>query len=151
MPCETRAPAAARSDRSSARQSAASPGFSEHERAIRALLFGDVKGFGKLREPQLPVFQKEVMGSLGAVLDYYGSDVLHRNTWGDGLFVVTSDVPVAAQLALDLQEAMGAIDPRESNPRQSKEKVRLSLICAFERGPQIRRAKRRDVPVKPRG
>ncbi len=102
--------AAARSNHSSARQSAASPGFSEHERAIRALLFGDVKEFGKLREPQLPVFRKEVMGSLGAVLDYYGSDVLHRNTWGDGLFVVTSDAPVAAQLALDLQEAMGAID-----------------------------------------
>ena len=102
--------AAVRAVRRTVRQPVASPGFSEHERAIRAMLFSDFKGFSKLREPQLPVFHKEVMGSLGAVLDRYGSDVLYRNTWGDGLFVVASDAPVAAQLALDLQAAMGVID-----------------------------------------
>ncbi len=56
------------------------------------------RGSANCREPQLPVFRKEVMGSLGAVLDYYGSDVLHRNTWGGGLFAVASDAPVAVPI-----------------------------------------------------
>ena len=84
-----------------------SPG---HKRQIRAMIFGDVRGFSKLREAQLVIFLKEVMGGFGKILDKYGGDILYRNTWGDGIFLVLSDAPVAAQCALEMQETMRAMD-----------------------------------------
>ena len=79
-------------------------------RVVRAMLFGDVKGFSKMRESQLPVFVTNVLGRFGAVLDGYGKDVLFRNTWGDGIFVVLPDAGLAARCASDLQTAMQDLD-----------------------------------------
>ncbi len=80
------------------------------QRELKAMLFGDVRGFSKLTESQIPAFVKHVLGALGEVLARYGEHVLYRNTWGDGLFVVLSDAPVAAQCALELQAAMAKIE-----------------------------------------
>ena len=80
------------------------------QRELKAMLFGDVRGFSKLTESQIPSFVKHVLGALGEVLTRYGDRVLYRNTWGDGLFVVLSDAPVAAQCALELQAAMAMLD-----------------------------------------
>jgi class 3 adenylate cyclase/tetratricopeptide (TPR) repeat protein len=79
-------------------------------RELRAMLFGDVKGFSKLTEAQIPAFVDHVLGAMGAVLARYGDRVLYRNTWGDGLFVVMSEAAAAAECALQLQTAVGAID-----------------------------------------
>ncbi len=79
-------------------------------RELRAMLFGDVKGFSKLKEAQIPVFVDGILGAIGGVLDRYGADVLHSNTWGDGLYVVLSGAEVAARCALDLQEAFTRLD-----------------------------------------
>ena len=80
------------------------------QRELKAMLFGDVRGFSKLTESQIPAFVTHLLGAIGDVLARYGERVLFRNTWGDGLFVVLGDAPVAAQCALDLQAAMAAID-----------------------------------------
>lgn len=80
------------------------------QRELKAMLFGDVRGFSKLTESQIPAFVRHVLGAIGEVLARYGERVLYRNTWGDGLFVVLSDAPVAAQCALELQAAMTALD-----------------------------------------
>ncbi|MEO6172045.1 MAG: adenylate/guanylate cyclase domain-containing protein, partial [Arenimonas sp.] len=80
------------------------------QRELKAMLFGDVRGFSKLTESQIPAFVKHILGALGEVLARYGDRVLYRNTWGDGLFVVLSDAPVAAQCALELQAAMAMLD-----------------------------------------
>ena len=80
------------------------------ERELKAMLFGDVCGFSKLTEAQIPAFVSHLLGAIAKVLSGYGDRVLYRNTWGDGLFVVLSDAPAAAQCALDLQAAMAAID-----------------------------------------
>jgi class 3 adenylate cyclase len=80
------------------------------ERELRAMLFGDVKGFSKLAESQIQPFVTEVLGAIGRVLDAYEGDVLFRNTWGDGLYVVLRDADVAGRCALDLQRAMEALD-----------------------------------------
>lgn len=82
-------------------------------RVVRALLFGDVRGFAKLTDEQLPAFATEVLGAFARVLDRYDADVWHRNTWGDALYVVLSDAGVAAECALDLQDEMAAIDLTE--------------------------------------
>ena len=86
------------------------PESASGQRELKAMLFGDVRGFSKLTETQIPAFVSHLLGAFGEVLARYGEQVLYRNTWGDGLFVVLSDAPAAAQCALDLQAAMAAID-----------------------------------------
>src|SRR5208282_1395226 len=56
-------------------------------REIRAMLFGDLKGFSTLSDAQLPVYAHEIMGRFARVLDRHRRKILFRNTWGDGLYV----------------------------------------------------------------
>lgn len=80
------------------------------ERRTRAMLFGDVKGFSKLGDEELPRFVETVLGAFGRVIDGFRGDVRLVNTWGDGLFLVFDDAGRAAACALALQEAMDGID-----------------------------------------
>jgi Adenylate and Guanylate cyclase catalytic domain len=79
-------------------------------RVVRAMLFGDIKGFSKLTDEQLPSFATNVLGAFAEVLDTHREAVGHRNTWGDAVYVVLSSASAAAACALDLQDAMAAID-----------------------------------------
>jgi tetratricopeptide repeat protein/adenylate/guanylate cyclase family protein len=79
-------------------------------RVVRALLFGDVRDFTKLVDEQLPRFTEHVLGAFARVVESYGDAVEYRNTWGDAICLVISDVERAAACALALQQAMGAID-----------------------------------------
>ncbi len=79
-------------------------------RRTRAMLFGDIHGFSKLTDTQLPHFVKHVLGAFAGVVDSYRKDVLLANTWGDGLFLVFDDEGKAANCALDLQEAIAGVD-----------------------------------------
>jgi hypothetical protein len=79
-------------------------------RRIGAILFTDLHGFSRLRDEQFPPFIKEVLGRLGSVLDDHADAVLWRNTWGDAIAAVFSDVIEAADCALGLQEALRRID-----------------------------------------
>ena len=74
------------------------------------MLFGDVKWFSKLSEAQRPVFVREVLGLFARVLDRHRRRILFRNTWGDGLYIVTADVETAANCAIELQEEMESLD-----------------------------------------
>lgn len=78
-------------------------------RVVRAMLFGDMKGFSGLSDEQIPRFAEAVLGVFAAVLARH-REVCARNTWGDGLFVVLANVESAAECALELQTAMGGID-----------------------------------------
>jgi class 3 adenylate cyclase len=95
----TRAPAAAASAEST-----------RDKRSTQAMLFGDVRGFSKLTDEQLPRFVETVLGAFGHVIDSSRDDVLLVNTWGDGLFLVFDDAGKAAACALALQEAMNGLD-----------------------------------------
>ncbi len=79
-------------------------------RQIGAILFTDLHGFSRLRDEQFPRFVSEVLGRLGAVLDDHAEAVLWRNTWGDAIAAVFSDVTEAADCALALHEALNRID-----------------------------------------
>jgi class 3 adenylate cyclase len=78
-------------------------------RVLRALLFGDVKGFSKLAERQLPVFADQILGAVARTLDRYGAAINFRNTWGDGLYVVVQDAETAADCALELQRSFSEL------------------------------------------
>ena len=85
-------------------------GSGRPRRVLRAMLFGDIRGFSKLTDPQLPGFAELVLGTFADVLTRYGDQVEHANTWGDALFAVLSSAPVAARCALELQEQLGQLD-----------------------------------------
>jgi hypothetical protein len=88
----------------------ADPRPHEVGRVVRALLMGDLQGSSKLSDAQYPALNDTVLGAFGAVLARYGTEVEHRNTWGDALMGVVSSVPAAARCAVDLQEAMAGLD-----------------------------------------
>jgi class 3 adenylate cyclase len=79
-------------------------------RQIAAILFTDLHGFSRLRDEQFPPFVNQVLGTLGSVLDDYAEAVLWRNSWGDAIAAVFSDVVKAADCALGLHEALARID-----------------------------------------
>lgn len=78
-------------------------------RTLRAMLFGDIKGFSKLTDRQLPTFVREVLGTMARALEPYEESIRFRNTWGDGIFLVLDDVRRAASCALDLQAAVSRL------------------------------------------
>ena len=81
-------------------------------RPVRALLFGDMAGFGRLRDEDMLFFATDVMPKMAAVVDRYGRAVTDRNSWGDGIFVAFDDVGEAARCALALQEEISRGDSR---------------------------------------
>ncbi len=74
-------------------------------RELRAILFGDVKGFSKLKEEMLPPFNSRYMSRLSRVLKSFGNKVLYSNSWGDAIYVVLKDPVSAALCGLELQRA----------------------------------------------
>ena len=79
-------------------------------RQVRAILFGDFHGFSRLTDRQTLIFVSHVMLRVADVLDKFGDDILTRNTWGDGLFVVFGDLTAAARCALDIQAGLAKLD-----------------------------------------
>jgi class 3 adenylate cyclase/tetratricopeptide (TPR) repeat protein len=86
------------------------PKVARGRRDTRAMLFGDIHGFSKLTDAQLPLFTDKIMGTLGEVAHRHKQHIAFVNTWGDGIFVVFRDAGRAAACALDMQDAMNAID-----------------------------------------
>lgn len=72
-----------------------------HSRIV-AMLFADAVAFSSLSEDQVPVFVREFLGRIGELVRKAGRAVVERNTWGDGIYLVFSEVEIAGQLALDL-------------------------------------------------
>lgn len=83
---------------------------SSAERALAAILFTDFQGFSKLSEAALPAFWDGVMRIIAQVLDAHGEAVISRNTWGDALYGVIGSAPAAAEISLQLQDALDTFD-----------------------------------------
>jgi class 3 adenylate cyclase len=80
------------------------------ERVVRAMLFGDFSRFSELRDEQSVLFAERVLGVVADVVQRHSDQVRYRNTWGDGLNIMLTDAVAAAACALDLQEAIAALD-----------------------------------------
>jgi class 3 adenylate cyclase len=74
------------------------------------MLFADVKGFSRLTDAEIPSFLEQVMEPIGRTLASFEAEIVYRNTWGDGLYLVFRSVGPAAACALALQETMARID-----------------------------------------
>lgn len=80
------------------------------KRHVRALLFADFAGFSRLSDAQVLRFQEVVMSALGRTTERFAAHLLSGRTWGDGLYLVFSEVAPAAHCALELQEAISRMD-----------------------------------------
>ena len=74
-----------------------------------AMLFGDITGFSKLTDVQIPAFVNHVMGRLAYAIGRYSRRIIFKNTWGDGVFLVFRDAAHAANCAIDLQTAVSRL------------------------------------------
>jgi class 3 adenylate cyclase len=83
---------------------------SNSRRSARAMLFGDLRGFSRLTDRELPIYVKEVLGAIERVRQARRKKVLLANTWGDGLFMVFQRANDAAECALALQAALSRLD-----------------------------------------
>ena len=83
-------------------------------RGVRSLLFGDVRGFSRLTDEQLPRFAEHVLGTFAAVLDRYDERIEHQTAGA------TPSTPSSQRL---LQR--GSVRPRSAGcgPRRSISKA----------------------------
>ncbi len=79
---------------------------SDFSTEIVGLLFGDVRGFSRLTEEQIPPFVTHVLGTIASELERSPHTPLLVNTWGDGLYVVSRTVRETGELALQLADAL---------------------------------------------
>ena len=84
--------------------------FALSQRKLRAIMFGDFQGFSRLTDRQLLIFYGSVMNRIATILDQYEGDIAARNTWGDGLFVVFTQLDTAARCALEIQSNLAGLD-----------------------------------------
>jgi class 3 adenylate cyclase len=71
---------------------------------IVAILFADAVGFSKLTEAEVPCFIEHFLGAIARLSEKFQNGMVARNTWGDGLYFVFSDVGLAGGFALELAE-----------------------------------------------
>ena len=72
-----------------------------------AMLFADAVHFSHLEEHQIPLFVREFLGAIGALIADSEHAPVSKNTWGDGLYFVFTGVEHAARFALDLAQRIG--------------------------------------------
>ena len=82
----------------------------ESNSEILALLFADAEGFSKLSDDEVPRFVEHFLGLVGQLISRFAHQPLTKNTWGDGLYLVFSNVLHAGQFALDLRDSVRAMD-----------------------------------------
>jgi len=100
-------PSAACRDTSSRQTNEVASGFTPE---IRALFFADVEGFSKLNDEEIPRFVDHLLGLVARLANESAYRPLMKNTWGDGLYLVFSNVRDAGQFALELCNSVRSTD-----------------------------------------
>jgi class 3 adenylate cyclase len=107
--------------------SAESSGFASR---IVAMLFADAVGFSKLAEPEVPRFVQHFLGAIAQLGETFSEWIMAKNTWGDGLYFVFSDVDLAGKFALRLVDLVATTKWNEKGLPAD-----LSLRIALHAGP----------------
>ncbi len=90
------------------------------------MLFADVKGYSKLTERELVNFATVFLAKVARITDKYGSNLLSKQTIGDGLFIVFKNLTTAVHFAIDLQ-VMVAYEKWEEHGLPDDLTIRISL------------------------
>ena len=102
----------------------------EFRSRIVAILFADAVGFSKLSEAQVPQFFHHFLGSIADLTKTFSKSIIAKNTWGDGLYFVFSDVQVAGNFALQLADLVTKTEWEKKGLRPE-----LNLRIALHAGP----------------
>jgi class 3 adenylate cyclase len=87
-------------------------------------------GFGKLSEAQVPHFVQHFLGAIADLTKTFSKSIIAKNTWGDGLYFVFSDVHVAGNFALQLADLI-----TETKWEEKELPPELNLRIALHAGP----------------
>jgi class 3 adenylate cyclase len=129
---------------------------------IVAILFADAVGFSKLSEAEVPRFVQHFLGAIATLSRKFAKSVLTKNTWGDGLYFVFSDVQAAGRFALALADLVSNTDwKRRGLPAEISLRIGLHAGPVYEfddpitghrsyTGTHVSRAARIE-PITPRG
>jgi len=97
---------------------------------MMAMLFADAINFSKLTEAQIPRFVNHFLGSIANLISTSNHAPVIKNTWGDGLYFVFSNVRDAGQFSLELCDLIGTTDwSKKGLPKD------LNLRIALHAGP----------------
>lgn len=97
---------------------------------IRAMLFFDVVGYGKLTDEQIPKFIHHFMGAVSRVIRKFEGAILAQNTWGDALYCVFNTPEASGNFALSLRDQVCKIDWQEKGLPKD-----LNLRISLHAGP----------------
>jgi len=84
--------------------------LADDHRQLAAMLFADFAGFGQLADRQVATVVHDVLPVLADVLHAWGGDLLHLNSWGDGIFAMFSSVTIAADATIAMQKRLRSMD-----------------------------------------
>jgi class 3 adenylate cyclase len=102
----------------------------EFRSRIVAILFADAVGFSKLSEAQVPHFVQHFLGAIADLTKTFSKSIVAKNTWGDGLYFVFSDVQAAGNFALQMTDLVSKTKWEEKGLRPE-----LNLRIALHAGP----------------
>jgi class 3 adenylate cyclase/tetratricopeptide (TPR) repeat protein len=97
---------------------------------IVAILFADAVGFSKLSEDEVPLFVQHFLGSIAQLAKQFHDKIMAKNTWGDGVYFVFSDVDLAGKFALELADLVASTKWEEKGLRSG-----LNLRIGLHAGP----------------
>jgi class 3 adenylate cyclase len=97
---------------------------------VVAILFADAVGFSKLDESEVPRFVQHFLGAIARLSEKFTNGIIAKNTWGDGLYFVFSDVDLAGKFALQLADLVATTKWEEKGLRGG-----LSLRIGLHAGP----------------
>jgi class 3 adenylate cyclase len=129
---------------------------------VVAVLFADTIGFSKLSEAQVPRFVEHFLGAIAQLAEKFSESIIAKNTWGDGLYFVFSDVDVAGNFALALADLVATTKWEEKGlPADLNLRIALHAGPVYEfndpvtgsrsyTGTHVSRAARIE-PITPRG
>lgn len=88
-------------------------GPSDLTQELKAILFADVVGSGRIREEQVPAFVDHFMGAIYNLLAASPHKPLLTNTWGDALYAVFASIQDAGNFALQLRDRISSTNWRD--------------------------------------
>jgi class 3 adenylate cyclase len=97
---------------------------------VVAILFADAVGFSKLTEAEVPRFVQHFLGAIAQLSNRFADSIMAKNTWGDGLYFVFSDIDHAGNFALQLADLVTKQNWEEKGLPQG-----LNLRIALHAGP----------------
>lgn len=105
-------------------------GSKEFASRVVAMLFADAVGFSKLTESEVPRFVQHFLGAIAKLSEKFRETIIAKNTWGDGLYFVFSDVDLAGKFALQLADLVATTKWEEKGLRAG-----LNLRIGLHAGP----------------